>query len=793
MAFGNVNNDNVNNISLTGGQSTPVVTTPSSQSNNFIILNLEEMLRLYNLQMGTNITPEQYQRMSADEQNRIQNQYNRIRTDGEILGWTFTRTTTEPSVTTEPTVSEPTVVTEPTLPTQPTITEPTVISEDTTPTEPTTLTEPEILLADRWHFISVEDRRKYLLDQFQIPKEIMDLPRGREERKQAIDEALNNLAIAWVKESRGIDDARWDSYSDTTKQHLLEKARADIRIMVEKGLTQDEVRKLSYSQKLQLEIEIGDDFIESLNNRIDQLAEENKQLQKELASLLRETFGTLNTGEVSLEEYRNIEVIEEEVEEDDSDLNATILSLIENDPKFRAQVEQYMAENPEYAAHIEQIKQQVQTNNNRINNITNNINNSSANTNRQKELNDILQLGTFHTQLDGAAMALVKDGEVLSTDHYIEYLETKLKTQELTTHEKGMLSFTKHLRGLGVHEIKNKGAFSLSNVEGLEALDWDGDVLVENEHNAKLICDYIRALGDPEAIDNVLKSLGFDEGATVWLIINGKYNTLTQDEFDRLIPKTKEFIAANYTQGSNSTVAAQKYTTDTKDFFTQNGEFSKEDLENYFNITSTYFSPDAQVYSGARAAESNNTLEVALFNKANASRDDHMKISDDVDAYVYNSNTINDDIKKFYAQNSIEVLTDENERNVRANNLRSYNNDLFNSGVEIGLQNVANGANSNTSTTSTNSTTSNNSGSASSYTNSYGATMSAAEYAQAVAVINSTNYESAEGIQTVVETINENPNLLSNINNEPDRIKVIEEFCSRSESQDILKLIKNGK
>ena len=781
MAIGNVNNDNVNNISLTGGQNTPAVTTSTSQSNTPIILNLEEMLRLYNLQMGTNITPEQYQNMSADEQNRIIEQYNTIKAENNMMGLVVERTTTDPSVTTEPTVpAEPIVTAD-----VPVNTESQISAEET---------NPEFVLPDNWTDMNGNERRDYFFSQFK------DLP--TDQRKQAIDKALDKLALEWIKEERNIDDSRWNKYSDSKKQRLLERARADIRIMIEKGMTKDEVEQLRYSEKLQLDIEIGSDFIDKLNNRVNDLAKQNEELQYQ------------------------IEVLEEAVDEDDEELFKTIIEQMEKDPEFRAEIEKHMAEDPNYKAHIEELQQKYQLDKERkaqIQQLQNQINTNSADIDRiQNDANTasvsvadvIRQSDDFedrrrvrHERESAVIDALnldVSDGRRIKPNEYVKYYELKISNgEQLDDYEIFSFAKNKYMLKLGKDnpDINGTATYTLKQIMPDLELDHRKNVDIHDEDNLNIILNHIKSLGSPDAVEEFLQGLSTPESdAVLMMLLDGvKKGTIKKEELNELLPKYTEILASVYAsikpKDNDASNPLMELATDLYNGMRK--DFPQETREAHYRITNKIFNTSGKIYQGQKSLESNDESEVALCNKYIAQRDDRMEIFEGLDPFVNSSTTINDDIKKFYAQNSIEVLTDENERNARANSLRSYNNDLFNSGVETGLQNAANNATSNTSNRSNASNTQNTPNSttesAGSYNDgSYNAAMNSAEYAQAVAVINSADYNSAESVQAVVATLNENPNLLSNINNEPDRIKVIEEFCNRSESQDILKLIKNN-
>ena len=47
-------------------------------------------------------------------------------------------------------------------------------------------------------------------------------------------------------------------------------------------------------------------------------------------------------------------------------------------------------------------------------------------------------------------------------------------------------------------------------------------------------------------------------------------------------------------------------------------------------------------------------------------------------------------MKRFYAQNTVESLLTDEQRNAQIENLRTYDNEYFNTGIKDGLNNIAN-------------------------------------------------------------------------------------------------------
>jgi len=84
---------------------------------------------------------------------------------------------------------------------------------------------------------------------------------------------------------------------------------------------------------------------------------------------------------------------------------------------------------------------------------------------------------------------------------------------------------------------------------------------------------------------------------------------------------------------------------------------------------------------------------------------DYMTVFELTDGKVNQSDKISDDMKQYYAQNSIEIMDNDADRQARSNSLYSYNNDSFNRGVQKGYENIANGTASGSSSSAQNNAT----------------------------------------------------------------------------------------
>lgn len=79
-------------------------------------------------------------------------------------------------------------------------------------------------------------------------------------------------------------------------------------------------------------------------------------------------------------------------------------------------------------------------------------------------------------------------------------------------------------------------------------------------------------------------------------------------------------------------------------------------------------------------------------------REDANKVFEISNPLIAESDKISDEMKQFYAQNTIEALKSPEDRQSQANSLGKYNLDSFNKGVQKGYENIANGSSSNSRT-----------------------------------------------------------------------------------------------
>ena len=90
------------------------------------------------------------------------------------------------------------------------------------------------------------------------------------------------------------------------------------------------------------------------------------------------------------------------------------------------------------------------------------------------------------------------------------------------------------------------------------------------------------------------------------------------------------------------------------------------------------------------SAELNDKDMVNATNQGIAQREDALEVLNIANQLINNSETISDEMKQFYAQNTVESLLTDEQRNAQIENLRTYDNEYFNTGIKDGLNNIAN-------------------------------------------------------------------------------------------------------
>ena len=121
----------------------------------------------------------------------------------------------------------------------------------------------------------------------------------------------------------------------------------------------------------------------------------------------------------------------------------------------------------------------------------------------------------------------------------------------------------------------------------------------------------------------------------------------------------------------------------------KNGQ-SVEGLERHLkNNVIPVVHQDIAGHIGLAGAETGDKDFIGQINKAIANRDDAVDVFKVSNALIANSNEVADEIKQFYAQNSIVVLNTQQERDAQAQDLTSYKNKSFDAGVASGLEIVS--------------------------------------------------------------------------------------------------------
>ena len=90
------------------------------------------------------------------------------------------------------------------------------------------------------------------------------------------------------------------------------------------------------------------------------------------------------------------------------------------------------------------------------------------------------------------------------------------------------------------------------------------------------------------------------------------------------------------------------------------------------------------------SAELNDKDMVNATNQGITQREDALEVLNIANQLINNSETISDEMKRFYAQNTVESLLTDEQRNAQIENLRTYDNEYFNTGIKDGLNNIAN-------------------------------------------------------------------------------------------------------
>ena len=207
--------------------------------------------------------------------------------------------------------------------------------------------------------------------------------------------------------------------------------------------------------------------------------------------------------------------------------------------------------------------------------------------------------------------------------------------------------------------------------------------------NVEIICNKVRQFKTGEEFLDWLNGLSDVEQNFVLKSIQDSSYGLNREEFDRLNLKEHlgiDYLAVLYSSGRHSSLEAQNLGTDiAMDMRDQ------LDANHYHELASKHNSKDAQEYLGQKSLESGDTAWVGSYNQYTALREDALDLFKGLNEYANQSDTITDEMKEFYAQNSIESLQTPEQRAAQAEDLKSYNNKSFDTGVDTGLANVARG------------------------------------------------------------------------------------------------------
>lgn len=125
----------------------------------------------------------------------------------------------------------------------------------------------------------------------------------------------------------------------------------------------------------------------------------------------------------------------------------------------------------------------------------------------------------------------------------------------------------------------------------------------------------------------------------------------------------------------------------------KNGEkVETQGFYNYVNSDENYFDnenkSDLQTYV-LKTLDNAEVDKVQRSLKENSAN--YLEIMGMADKKISEDNTISSDKKRYYAQNSIEIMDNASDRQARAKSLGSYNDESFNNGIRQGYENIAKG------------------------------------------------------------------------------------------------------
>lgn len=122
-----------------------------------------------------------------------------------------------------------------------------------------------------------------------------------------------------------------------------------------------------------------------------------------------------------------------------------------------------------------------------------------------------------------------------------------------------------------------------------------------------------------------------------------------------------------------------------------------ECVNEYAHAIGQFYTKENVATAHGNAALDSDKELVANLNEGTSEREDRHEVFGYLNDFYANSTDIEDEMKEYYAQSSIEVLKSPEDRQIQSDSLGRYNNDSFNRGVQQGYENIANNERNNSS------------------------------------------------------------------------------------------------
>lgn len=225
--------------------------------------------------------------------------------------------------------------------------------------------------------------------------------------------------------------------------------------------------------------------------------------------------------------------------------------------------------------------------------------------------------------------------------------------------------------------------------------DKDGKILLEDPDNRKLITslldkEFENCKTDEEKLKLLQEFDGFSQ-----LYINSAYSHTEKTSgisksFLRSLHGGSMYAAT--IDGKAADEDQQWYAKDgIRAIYKHNNANMSEEARNAIADTVKELKAEPAAQANVTAYELQDENLAKDVTSAIGEREDAVDVFNLANPLIANSENITDEMKQFYAQNSIEVLKSPEDRQSQANSLGKYNLDSFNKGVQKGYENIANG------------------------------------------------------------------------------------------------------